>query len=125
MQKLMITLALGALFVGSSTVFAGGACCPITKAKQQAKAQTQAKQGDCWEMISKVDLTEDQKTRLAALKTDCAKTECTMTSEQKMIKGVKSILTPEQLAACKAECAKQGDKDCPMLKTEAKADKAS
>ena len=104
------------LLAGAATVRAGDGCC----SKKDAKTNIEKKAG-CGDMFSKLNLTDDQKTKLAALREECDKTGCTQTSHGKFMEGVKSILTPDQLTQWKADCekARQGA-SCPYMKSTAK-----
>ena len=59
-------------------------------------------------------LTPEQKTKAAALHAECMKDHCSADAQAKFFKEVKAMLTPEQIAACKAECEKAGRKGCPI-----------
>lgn len=114
-MKRMIGLILAAVMLtGASVVYAGGACCPAGK---DAKA---VKKDGCGDAFSKLNLTEDQKKKLAALKSECDKAGCSEESRAKFMSGVKGILTEEQLAQCKAECEKSSKGGCPMMKGDSK-----
>lgn len=110
-MKRLIALAVVTVWaVGAAAVFAGeGGCAHGAKAEGK---------GSCTDMFSKLNLTPDQKTKVDALKADCAGTKCTEAAHTKFMTGVKGILTADQYkqfeAQCKANCG---------AKAEAKTDK--
>jgi Spy/CpxP family protein refolding chaperone len=110
MKKLMGMLIAAAVLTGGVSVYAGSACCAAGKAKGQAKAGSASQCGD---IFAKLNLTDAQKEKLAALQADCERAVSTSESREKFAKGIREILTPEQLAQCKAECEKAGVKNCP------------
>jgi hypothetical protein len=112
-MKKVLLFAAALLITGSmSQVLAGSACCPASKAKTVAKAECGT------ECMDGLNLTAEQQEKMAALKADCAGTECDVTSAKKMKSGVMEILTADQLATLKAKCDEKG---CGMS---AKADTA-
>jgi Spy/CpxP family protein refolding chaperone len=116
-QVLSMMLA-GAVLFGGSAVYAGSACCPASKkAKTEAKA---GKEGSCVDVLSKLNLSDEQKKKVEALRADCDKEGCSETSKVKFTKGLKEILTPEQIAACKTECEKMDKSACPFMKGDSK-----
>jgi uncharacterized protein HemX len=114
MNRNLAVAIVGALALGTASVYAGSACCAAGKAKTTAKAEAKA---GCGDIFAKLNLTDEQKAKLAALKAECDKQACSVTGRQKYWKGVKEILTPAQLEACRAECEKAGIKDCPIART--------
>lgn len=53
-----------------------------------------------------LDLTEEQKSQLAALQAECDKEGCTEASCSKMLKGAEAVLSAEQFAKLKGMCEK-------------------
>ena len=122
-MKQLLSFAVAAVIgLGAASVYAGPGCCAAGKAKDQAKAE--GKSG-CSDVFSKLNLTDEQKTKLAALKKECDETKCTESARTKFTAGLKEILTPEQLAQCEAECKKAGVKSCPAMSAQAKAEPKS
>ena len=97
MTKLIALVAAGAFAAG--TMFAGehGGC--ATKAGSEGQMA-------CMASFASLNLTTEQKTKIAAAMTEHHKTGCTEASEAKFTKDVEGILTPEQFAKFKAECNK-------------------
>lgn len=117
MKKLFAFLVATAVIAGAVSVYAGGACCAAKadKAKMSAAGNSDV----CGELTAKLNLTDDQKAKLSALKEECKKATSTSECREMMSKGLEKILTPEQLAQHKAECEKMS-KACTM-----KSDKKS
>ncbi len=115
MRRLFATMIAGAMLAGGSIVYADGACCAgHGDSAKGDKAMT------CNDTFSKLNLTEDQKSKLAALKADCMKTGCTPESRDKFMKGLKQILTADQYSQFQSACEKAAKAGCPMAQTEAK-----
>ena len=80
------------------------ACC--------AAGATHAKNDkDCAQTYATLNLTAEQKTKMETAHAECMKGGCTKESMEKFMKSAEGILTKEQFAAFKAECAKNRDKD--------------
>jgi Spy/CpxP family protein refolding chaperone len=99
----LIALAVAGVFAAGTTMFAGehGDC--AKKAGNEAKAA-------CMVSFANLNLTSDQKTKMETAMSEHHKAGCTEASEAKYMKEVEGILTPEQYAKFKAECAK-GEKE--------------
>jgi hypothetical protein len=61
---------------------------------------------DCAATYAKLTLTADQKAKMDGLVEKCKGARCTKESTAAFMKGAESILTKEQLATFKTECAK-------------------
>jgi Spy/CpxP family protein refolding chaperone len=113
MKKFYAFAVAAALLVGAASVFAGGdGCCAAGKMKSSAKA------GACADLYGKLNLTDEQKAKVTALKDECMK--ATSTSERRgiMEQGLAKILTPDQFAQWKTACdtgMKSGA--CPAMKS--------
>lgn len=114
MRKLACIVALIVAGAGVQYVSAGGGCCPGAKSADMKKQEAKVEKKDAsactvgGEISSTLNLTEEQKTQLASLQEECAKTECTYTSQKKYSEGLKKVLTAEQLKQYQAECEKAG-----------------
>ena len=106
MMKKILGLTLVAM-IGVGAAFAGDGCC-MSKAGVKAG-------GSC-EMTAKLNLTDAQKIKLTALQERCQRAVSTSERRAMFQKGIEEILTPEQLAQCKAsgESAKPTGK-CPFM----------
>ena len=114
-QKLTVILAAGVLWAGVA-VYAGGGCCA---ASRQLGASTD-KVSACDDTLSKLNLTDEQKTKLADLKAEATKANWTADAHAKYMKGIEALLTPAQLTDWKAACEKMSKgAQCPF-----KSDKA-
>lgn len=113
MNKFVAVIAC-ALLAASVTAHAGAGCCAAGKAKSEAKTTATTKLDGCYAMLSRLDLTPDQKAKVDALHAECQKEKCTDTSQAKFVKGLEQILTPAQVAQCKELCAKEGKGACLM-----------
>ncbi len=109
-----VPLFCAAVLVSAASTYAGDGCCPSGKASAKAAA------GQCGAGFTKLNLTEEQQAKVAALKAECDKEGCTEASRAKMTKGLEGILNADQFAQWKAMCAKESKAaGCPM-KHEAK-----
>jgi hypothetical protein len=116
MKKLIALTLAGTMLLGGSMVYAGSACCPAKS--KEAKA---GKDAYCSDVLSKLNLTDDQKKKVAALREECDKGGCTEAGKGKYYQGLKEILTPEQLTQCKSECEKVNKSACPFMKSDPKS----
>jgi Spy/CpxP family protein refolding chaperone len=101
----LIALVIAAAFAAGTT-FAGehGDC--AKKVGHEAKAA-------CTVSLASLNLTSDQKPKMEAAMSEHQKAGCSEASEAKYMKEAEAILTPEQFAKFKAECAKSGKHDKP------------
>lgn len=98
MIKFTVTVLAAAAMLAASSAFAGDhACC----AKGAANASSMA----CVNLAS-LNLVPDQKTKIEAWQAECMKAGCTKKSRQTFLSRAKGILSPEQFAQLKAQCAK-------------------
>jgi len=97
MTKLIALVTAGLFAAG--TMFAGehGNC--TKQVGNQAKAA-------CQVSLASLNLTPDQKTKMDSAMTEHQKAGCSDASEAKYMETAKSVLTPEQYAKFKAQCAK-------------------
>src|SRR5438093_8774845 len=99
MIKIARLTLMAALTFGSAAAYAGGDCCPGAKAGAS----------DCGAAFASLNLSDEQKSKIAALKQECDKEGCSEAALEKFTKGLADILTPEQLAQFKAACEKKQD----------------
>jgi len=116
MKRLLAFAVAVAVLIGTASVFAGEGCCA-------GMSKTSAKGGSCSDMFSKLNLTDAQKTQVAALKENMKRATSTSESRTIFSEGLERILTPEQMAQFKSQCdaakAKAGGQ-CPFMKSQAK-----
>lgn len=110
MKRLIGWVAVAMMLAGSGAVFAGGACCPARAVKQQA-------QNGCGDTLAGLDLSAEQQAKLAALAAECQQGKCSKRANQKFVRGVKEILTPQQYAQWQAQCekARKSGDGCPHM----------
>jgi Spy/CpxP family protein refolding chaperone len=106
MMKGIVALAVAAvMIVGIQGALAGEGCCP-------AKAAAKAGCGDAWAKcdptLAKIDLTAEQKAKLAEIEKSCAAEGRTKEACEKYKGEMKKVLTADQLAAYEAACKKDG-----------------
>jgi Spy/CpxP family protein refolding chaperone len=118
MKKLMALTLAGTMLLGGSMVYAGGACCP-SKANKAAKTEKAVNCGD--ETFSKLNLSDEQKKKVEALRAECKKDGCTASMHEKFTKSMKEILTADQYTQWESECQKVSKGSCPMKKDEPKS----
>lgn len=93
-------LAMGILMV--SPVLAEDACC--------MKGASKSDKMKCAAGYAKMNLTAAQKSKLAALQDECEKAGCTKASQEQFMADAKKILSAEQYAQLKTDCAKAAKK---------------
>jgi Spy/CpxP family protein refolding chaperone len=109
-MRTAIAVAVAAVvFIGAASVRAGGhGCCMAGKSKTSAGA-------DCQDMMSKLNLTAEQKAKVAALKEQTSRAVSTSERMQQFNDGLKQILTAEQLQQWNDICAKaKASGQCPV-----------
>ena len=92
-----LVLVATALFAATS-VFAGGKACCTTQASNNGKME-------CSETYAKLNLTPKQKAKLDALQAQCQKEGCTKESMDKFMQSAKRVLSKDQYAQLKTDCA--------------------
>ena len=63
----------------------------------------------CAQSYAKLNLSSEQKVKLEKLEAQCNKAGCTKEGMDKFMKSAEAILSKEQFAALKAECARMCD----------------
>ena len=92
-----------AVFAATSA-FAGDKACCASHAKNDKMSCSSHN-------YSNLNLSAEQKVKMEALQADCKKGGCTKESMDKFMKSAEGILSKEQYATLKSECAKKHDKD--------------
>ncbi len=107
-HTLTTLLIVGGLVAGAGAVQAGSGCCPASgkekgdTAKKEAPACDYSKKDKaacgsaCSDVMSKLDLSKDQKKKVESAMKDCSKAGCTEASSKQFMTTLKTILTPEQ-----------------------------
>src|SRR5437588_12694724 len=100
MVKIVGTAAVAAAMLMASPAFshdkAGDkACCAKNASNEQSCAN-----------LTSLNLSADQKSKIAAWQSECMKAGCTKESRQAFLKKAEGILSKDQYAKLKAECNK-------------------
>jgi len=113
MKRLTVLIVAAVVLTGLSASYAqcGRGGCPLAGASAKA---CPSGCDVCATAMEKLALTDEQKTKVAALKEECSKVGCPLTSRAKFCAGLKEILTAKQLAQVTAACKKAGVKNCPL-----------
>lgn len=111
MKKLIGLLIAAAVVAGVTMPRAQGDGCSSCGTSAGAKGCPLSGKSD---VLGKLNLNDEQKARVAALKEECEKAGRTPEAREKFCKSLESVLTAEQLTVWKAACekAKQGG-GCP------------
>ena len=94
-------LAIVSLLAIGATAHAQCGSCNVAKV-----AAKSCPVGTCASVLAKMDLSAEQKAQVAELKAAFAKSGNKAEGCETFMKGLEGVLTPEQSAQCKAECAK-------------------
>jgi hypothetical protein len=65
---------------------------------------------DCAQTYAKLNLSAEQKTKMDAIVAKCNKDGCTKESMEAFMKSAEGVLSKEQMATLKTECAKMHEK---------------
>jgi hypothetical protein len=98
-----LALIAAAAFAVTSANAEDKSCCATSHAKNEMKM-------DCSQSYAKLNLSAEQKTKMDALVTKCNKKGCTKESMDEFMKSAEGILSKEQMATFKSECARMHDK---------------
>ena len=101
MIKITTTVLVAAGMLVASSTFAGDKACCATGVSRSGKIA-------CANLAS-LNLTPDQKAKIAVWQADCMKAGCTTESRQAFLKQAKGILSPEQFTQLKAQCKKSAN----------------
>jgi hypothetical protein len=102
MKKFTAVALMAAAAFAVTPVFAGD------KEKDNSCCATGAKMDSA--SFTKLDLSAEQKTKMDALVERCNKDGCTKESMEAFMKSAESVLSKEQMATLKAECARMHEK---------------
>jgi len=90
MKRVLGTMLVGMLLLGTMAAFAGEGCCG---AGGTGKVGTNFTANNS---LAKLNLTDEQKSKVDAVVAECKTSGCTAAAIEKMTAGLKTILTPEQ-----------------------------
>src|SRR3989440_1510740 len=104
MVKIIGSLVVAAAMLTALPAFAKDksgdmACCAKNVSNQKSCAN-----------LASLNLTADQKSKIEAWQSECAKAGCTKESRQAFLKKAQGILSADQYAKLKAECNKSAKK---------------
>ena len=110
MKKLLAFAVAAIITIGATAVYAGQGCCA-------GMSKSGAKGAACGGgMFSKLNLTDEQKAKVDALKADCRRATSTSECHEIFSQGMEKILTPEQFAQWKAQSDKaMKSGTCPFM----------
>ena len=104
MMKLKGLAFMTVAIFAATSAYAGAKACCASHAKNDGKMCMS-------ETYAKLNLSSDQKVKLEALHTEYDKAGCTKESMDKFMKSAEGVLSKEQFATLKTECAKMHDKN--------------
>ena len=104
MIKLKVLAFVAVAVFAATSAFAGDKACCSSHAKNDKVSCSSHN-------YAKLNLSAEQKVKMEALQADCKKGGCTKESMDKFMKSAEGILSKEQFATLKSECAKMHDKD--------------
>ncbi|GEM_PF-2606636 len=107
MKKFIALFGAVAVLLGGATVFAA----------DNHDHEGEKKEADmCCMFLDMAEkmLSKEQLAKTKEFHADCAKAGCSAESQQAFFVAVKSIMTREQIAACKAHCARELILGCPI-----------
>jgi hypothetical protein len=111
MKKLIGLLVAVAVIAGAATLYAQGGCssCPSSAGGKGCPLAGKA------DVMAKLNLSDEQKGKIAALREECEKAGRTPEACAKCMKSIESLLAPEQLTVWKAACQKAKQSGgCPV-----------
>ena len=100
MVKIIGTAVVAAAMLIAAPAFAGGKGCCAKNASNQAACAN----------LARLNLTSDQKSKIEAWQSECMKAGCTKESRAKFMSQAKGILSADQYAKLKEQCAKSAKK---------------
>jgi len=110
MRKFLALAVAAVVALGAASVYADGGCCA-------GMSKSSAQSGCCnSDMLSKLNLTPEQKAKVETLKADTRRATSTSEAHQMFSAGLEKILTPDQLAQLKTQCEKpMKSGGCPFM----------
>ncbi len=110
MKKIIAMWVAAAVLAGVASLHAQSGC--PSCAAGAAKSCPMSGKSD---LAAKLNLTDEQKAKITALREECAKAGATKDACEKCMKSIESVLTPEQLTQWKAACEKaKAGGACPV-----------
>lgn len=109
-MKRQLAVILMGVIVSSAAVYAHCGHCEGDKPKTETKPAVSCPGAAA---LEKLNLTDDQKAKIADLQKECAKATSKSECREKCSAGLEKILTADQLKEWKSACG-AGAKSCPM-----------
>jgi len=106
MKKFMLVVALLGVVALTTQVWAGGSCCPMSK-----KADKAAYDKSCSSALSGLDLTAEQKEKIAKIEEECKAQGSTKEVCEKSMTQIRDVLTDEQKTQFDAASSKSASKE--------------
>lgn len=104
MKKLMMWVAMLGVAALAGEVFAGGGCCPASKAKKSGYDSA------CSSALSGIELTAEQKAEIAKIEDECKAKGSTVDACSDSMAKIRNVLTDDQRASFDAATAKSSKK---------------
>lgn len=104
-KVVMFAFVLGALAMAGQ-VWAGGSCCPMGGKKAQEASCSKS----CSAALSGIDLTAEQRDKVAAIEAECKAQGSSKEACKASMSKIRDVLTAEQQAAFDAACSKTESK---------------
>ena len=122
-MKQIFGIVLAAVLLVGTAAFAVDGCCGAAAGGAKVEGKCTGGGGG---VLSKLNLTDEQKTKVSALHGEMAKAANPAEAREKFMKGLKEILTPEQYSQFQVDCQKmQQSGGCPAMKDAGKAEPKS
>lgn len=108
MKKLTLFAALmAAVVVVAGQAWAGGSCCPMGKKSAEGAAIGKS----CSSALSGIELSDDQKTKIAAIEEACKAKGSTVEACSDSMSQIRDVLSDDQRAAFDAASSKMSKKE--------------
>jgi len=104
MKKIALVVALLGVVALMGQVYAGGSCCPSKKSADGEKSMS------CSSALSGIDLSDEQKAKIAAIEEACKAEGSTKEACSKSMSQIRDVLNDGQRAAFDAACNKSSKK---------------
>lgn len=99
MNKWVLLVVAGSIALAGN-VWAGGGCCPASKAEKSASK----KYSSCTKALKGIELSDEQKAQIAAIEAECEAEGMTAEACAKSMDKIRSVLSDEQKAAYDEAC---------------------
>jgi len=107
MKKIALVVALLGVVAFVGQAWAGGACCPSSKAKKSAE---KVDKSACVSALSGIELTAEQQEKINAIEEACKAKGSTVEACTESLSQIRDVLTDEQKTAFDAASVKSASK---------------